>query len=108
MNQFETELKKGNFLIGECPSCKIVIWPPSEFCSKCFGNITWRNSENVGELVEFSKKEDTYFGIVEFENKIRIIGTLKSKNEPKIGQKTKLDNCSIKEGNYHFELFMME
>ncbi len=108
MTKFETELKKGNFIIGECPNCEIVIWPPSEFCSKCFDNVKWRNSVNSGELIEFSKKEDSYFGIVEFEKKIRIMGSLKSRTEPKIGQKTKLEKCSLEEGNYHFEMALVE
>ena len=108
MTKFETELKKGNFIIGECPNCKIVIWPPSEYCSKCFGNIEWRNSINVGELIEFSRKDDSYFGIAEFEKKIRIMGTIKSKDIPKIGQKTKLEKCSVNEGNYSFEMSLGE
>ena len=108
MNVFETELKKGNFMVGECPNCKIVIWPPSDFCSKCFEKLNWKKSDSVGKLIEFSKKDDKFFCISEFNKKIRIIGSLKNvENEPKIGQNVKLVNCSIIDNNYNFELSLV-
>ncbi len=108
MNIFETELKKGNFVIGECPKCKMVIWPPSDYCSKCFENVKWKNSNSIGKLIEFSKKDNAYFCITEFEEKIRIMGSLRNiEHEPKIGQKVKLERCSMTDNNYNFELSLV-
>ena len=56
MNKFEAELKDGRFVVSECPKCKIIVWPPSNFCNKCFEEVTWRNSLSSGKLIEFSKK----------------------------------------------------
>ena len=103
MNKFEIELKQGRFVIAECPYCKIIVWPPSNYCNKCFEEVNWRNSVTTGKLIEFSKKDDVFFGLAEFEEKIRIIGTIKTKNyEPKVGQKVKLESCSKNENNYNF------
>ena len=105
MNKFETELKKGNFLIGECPNCNLVIWPPSDFCSKCFQPVNWKNSQVNGKLIEFSNKDGEYFCLVEFEGAIKIMGKLKPGNSaPVIGQKIKLDSCSFDNSNYKFEM----
>ena len=108
MNKFESELKHGRFVVSECPKCKIIVWPPSNFCNKCFEEVTWRNSLSTGKLLEFSKKDSNSFGIAEFEEKIRIIGTLKTKNkEPKIGQKVKLESCSKTDNNYVFVMSLI-
>ncbi len=108
MNIFETELKKGNFVIGDCPKCKMVIWPPSDYCCKCFDKLNWKKSKSFGKVIEFSKKDNAYFCITEFEEKIRIIGSLRNvKNEPQIGQKVKLERCSMTDNNYNFELSLV-
>ena len=105
MNKFENELEKGNFITSECSNCKEIVWPPSDFCSKCFRDVTWRNVLKKGKLIEFSKKDGKGFCIAEFENKIRILSTLihSEFNKPKIGQKLILENCGIKNGQYYFE-----
>ena len=41
---------------------------------------------NVGTIIEFSKKNSSYFGIVELREKIRVMGEIFSNSEPKIGQ----------------------
>jgi len=108
MNRFETELKNGNFLIGECPKCNLVIWPPSDFCNKCFEPVKWKKSQLNGKLVEFSIKEGKHFCLAEFEGAIRIIGLLKpGKKEPIVDQKVKLDSCSLVNGNYNFEMSLV-
>ena len=108
MNRFETELKKGNFLVGKCPSCNLVVWPPSDFCNKCFEPVKWKNSQVNGKLIEFSIKEGKYFCLAEFEGAIKIMGKLNPENsEPFVGQKVKLDSCSLNNGNYNF-VFSLE
>jgi hypothetical protein len=94
MNVFETELKNGRFVIPECPRCQKVIWPPSEYCTQCFGNVVWRTVNDSGILVEYSSKDGKMFCIVEFENSIRVMGSLHCKN-PVIGQKIKVSSCGF-------------
>ena len=108
MNFFESELKKGNFIIPECLKCKDVIWPPSDYCNHCFGKINWRKSKGIGEILEFSKNNDVYFCLAEFENKIRILGTLKIKSKlPEIHQKVKLEQCKMDGKNYNFTMILI-
>lgn len=105
MNRFESELTKGNFVTSECTNCKNIVWPPANFCSECFGGVTWRGVNKEAKLIEFSKKDEGLFCIAEFENKIRILSTLKNSNKkPEIGQNLILENCGFKNGSYDFVL----
>ena len=56
----------------------------------------------MGKIIEYSRKEDQYFCMVEFENTVRIISQMK--NEPKIGQTVKISRCGIRDENYFFEV----
>ena len=99
MNQFEIELKKNNFVCSECSKCRKIVWPPSDFCSFCFGQVTWRQISRNGKLIEFSKKDNVIFCIAEFENTIRIIGELETRlQKPIIGQDLYLVKCEY-DGN---------
>ena len=86
MNKFETELLNGNFVISNCINCKQVVWPPSNYCNICHNETKWSNSKQVGKIIEFSKKNSSYFGMIELKEKIRVMGEIFSNNEPKIGQ----------------------
>lgn len=99
---FESELSQGNFYIPECVKCSKIIWPPSEFCNHCFGEITIRKKISEGKIIEFSRKDEEYFCIVEFENQIRVMA--KMTNIPKIGQMVKILKTGISKGNYFFEV----
>ena len=96
MNKFEEELIVGNFVIGECSNCSKIVWPPSNFCNKCFSNVKWRKISPKGKLIEWSKIGNDVFCITEFENAIRIIGKIDTKNSVlKPGQLVKLSKCAL-------------
>ena len=101
--KFESELKKGILMIGKCPKCKKITWPPSDYCDSCFGDLEWKESSYVGKLIEFTKKGKEDFCVAEIDEGIRIMGTLivNSKN-PNIGTQIRLEKCGIKNGNYSF------
>ncbi len=99
---FESELKNGNFCIPECIECKEIVWPPTDFCSKCFGKISLKRGDFEGKILEFSKKEDEFFCVVEFYEKIRIMA--KMLQTPKIGDSVKISKCGISDGSYFFEV----
>ncbi len=104
---FELELKKGNFFISECNQCKKIVWPPSDFCNQCLGNNFWRRCSGEGRIIEFSKKENTYFGVVEIENSLKILGQIVS-GKPEIGQKVKVTECGISDNQYFFKMIVSE
>jgi len=101
--KFESELKKGVFIVGKCPKCNKVTWPPSDYCNICFGDLDWKESSYNGKLIEFTKKNDKNFCITEIDEGIRIMGTLiLNSTKPEIGSKVQLEKCGIKNGNYSF------
>ncbi len=54
--KFDSELKKGIFVVGKCSKCNKVTWPPSDYCSICFGDLDWKQASYDGKLIEFTKK----------------------------------------------------
>lgn len=95
MTKFLDELKNGRFVCSECQKCKKIVWPVNDYCNQCFEKTSWRPVSTVATLVEFSKKNNTIFCIAEFENMLRIIGTLNTEYDNlAIGQKIKLIECS--------------
>ena len=104
---FESELKKGNFLISECARCKKIVWPPSEWCDQCLDKNSWRKCTGKGKIIEFSKKENTYFCVAEIENSVKILGELIS-DSPKIGKSVMIIDCGIHDNNYFFKMKMLD
>ena len=103
MNKFEAELKTGNFVTSECDHCNRIVWPPSNYCDNCLQEVKWRKISKNGKIIEVSKKENDIFCITEFENKIRIMGKLDTKNdviEP--GQEVILSKCLFNGKNHFF------
>ena len=103
---FESELKKGNFIISECVHCQKIVWPPSEFCNQCFEEVSWRKSSHEGKIIECSKQNNDYFCLVEIENIIKIMGKIPS-GIPNVGQHVKIKKCGIKDENYYFEMSLI-
>ena len=104
---FEEELKKGNFVLGECTECKKTIWPPSEYCNRCFGTVEIRKGSPNGKIIEFSKQnEEDYFCLAEFEGTVKLMGKILS-GVPKNNQNVKIKRCGIKDGNYFFEFSLV-
>jgi len=97
---FEEELSKGIFSIPECKYCDKVIWPPTEFCNRCFGTVSLKTGEFEGKIIEFSRQNNEYFCLVEFEKSIRVMA--KILKIPKIGQKVKVSKCGLSDEGYFF------
>ncbi len=93
MNRFEKELKNNNFTCSECLNCQKIVWPPSEYCNKCFGDVTWRQVSRNAILLEYSCKNGEYFCLAELEGQIRIVGKISEPNKLEIGQKLILEKC---------------
>ena len=104
MTKFEP--KENEFICSECQKCNKLVWPPNDYCNRCFGKVIWRPVSHKGKLIEFSKKGDTFFCIAEFENEIRIMGSLNGITTPVIGQDLKLVKWGY-EGDEEF-IFQVE
>ncbi len=97
---FESELLQGKFCIPECTVCKKIVWPPAEFCNHCFGQVSLKKGNFKGKIIEFSRQNEGYFCLVEFENTIRVMA--KILQIPETGQIVKISKCGISNGNYFF------
>ena len=99
---FESELLQGNFCIPVCTVCKKINWPPTEFCNHCFSQVSLKKGDFEGKIIEFSRQNDEYFCLVEFENTIKIMA--KILETPQIGQIVKISKCGILNGKYFFHV----
>ena len=45
---------------------------------------------NAGTIIEFSKKDSTYFGLIEIDDGIRVLGEILCSSEPNTGQSVKM------------------
>ena len=102
MTFFEEQLEHGVFQICYCKNCNNTIWPPKEVCHICHNKANWKKSANFGKIVEFSKKESTYFGLIEIDDGIRVLGNISSTSTPKIGQLVRMDVSFKSKPNYSF------
>ena len=99
---FEKQLEQGIFQICYCKNCNKTIWPPREICHICHDKVKWKKSINLGKIVEFSKKESIYFGLVEIEEGIRVLGDISSASTPKVGQLVRMKVSYNSKPNYSF------
>jgi len=97
---FETKLSQGIFCIPTCNKCKKTVWPPTEFCDVCNEKVSQKEGEFEGKIIEFSKQNEYYFCIVEFEKSIRIMAKMSKK--PDIQQIVKISKCGIEDNGYFF------
>ena len=90
MKFFEKQLEQGVFQICYCKNCNNTIWPPKEICHMCHEKTDWKKSANIGKIIEFSRSESTYFGLIEIDDGIRVLGDISSRSIPEIGQVVKM------------------
>ena len=102
MTFFEEQLERGVFQICHCKNCNNTIWPPKEICHICHSKSDWKKSTNIGKILEFSKKASMYFGLIEIDNGIRILGDISSTSTPKIGQSVRMNVSFNSKPNYSF------
>ena len=55
-----------------------------------------------GIIIEFSKKDSIFFGLVEIDNGIRILGTITSSESPQIGHSVRMNVGFGKKPVYSF------
>ena len=96
MSTFEHEMEKGNFVCSECQKCNKLVWPPNDFCNTCFGKVRWRPVSKMARVIEFSRRENVIFCVAEFENSIRVMGSVESASgQITLGEKIKLVKCEF-------------
>ena len=96
---FEEGLRRGRFGIPRCTRCGRIVWPCADFCGHCLGEVRVSPPEGPvrGRVMEFSRKGDRYFCLVEIEGAIRIIASMSG--EPGIGQAVTVVRCGVVGGD---------
>ena len=90
MSFFEEQLKKGIFHVCNCKNCDLVFWPTQKICNKCGKKTSWDESSYKGNIIEFSNKDSEFFGLVEINKNIRLLGKIISSETPHVGQFVKM------------------
>jgi hypothetical protein len=57
---------------------------------------------NLGKIIEFSKKESTYFGLIEIDDGIRVLGEISSISIPEIDQSVRMSVSFDSKPHYSF------
>ena len=70
------------------------------FCNHCFGPVSLKKGDFEGKIIEFSRQNEEYFCLVEFEGAIKVMA--KISKIPKIEQIVKILKCGISNGDYFF------
>ena len=108
MQEFFEYLRKGEFWIPICISCKKNVWPPFGHCSVCLSKTKLRKTKGKGILIEWTTSHlenvPNKFGIVDMSG-IKVLGSISG--EPIIrGMHVKMTKCGISDNGipyYHFE-----
>ena len=58
--------------------------------------------EQLEQGIEFSKKDSVYFGLIEIDDEIKILGEILSSTEPEIGQRVKMAASFQNKPKYSF------
>ena len=95
MTKFDDELINGHFVISYCDRCHRFVWPPSTYCDICHKITSWKKGSKHGQIIEYSKKENDYFCLIQTKDDIRILGRITNSIEPQIGQNVKLESCNF-------------
>jgi uncharacterized OB-fold protein len=93
--EFIRNIRQGRFVTPYCKTCKKNIWPPTDYCTKCFNKMEMIDLQNrKGKLIEilhsFVKEKkniinhkiiptNNLIGLVDF-NGVRLLGSIETKS----------------------------
>lgn len=98
LQEFIENLKKGEFRLPVCNSCKAKVWPPSHYCPQCLSKTSLRNIDTRGTLIHFTKSYvkgmEGCYGLVEMSG-IKLIGSFDTV-ELREGSRVKMVTCGVR------------
>ena len=103
---FDESISNGVFAIPWCSLCNTATWPPSESCHICHENITSKPSTGCGRIIEYSKDDQGYFCIVEFEPTVRIMCRILGKGIPECAYKERDPSLTAVHPNVAFDCIL--
>lgn len=101
-------LKRGEFRIAVCRSCKAKAWPPSMHCPRCLSETSLQKTVATGTLVEFTKSHvrdrEGIFGVVEMSG-FKLVGSFADNDNLREGMKVKMTRCGVRPDGTAFYCF---
>jgi uncharacterized OB-fold protein len=98
LQEFIENLKKGEFRLPVCNSCKAKVWPPSNYCPQCLSKTSLRNIDTRGTLIHFTKSYvkgmEGFYGLVEMSG-IKLIGSFETV-ELREGLRVRMVTCGVR------------
>lgn len=105
---FESDLKEGNFTVPRCPGCRVIVWPPSDFCSRCLQGTVWEKAPSEGVVLEYSGQGGQHFCMAEMGGgSFRIVCRVVS-GTPGVGKRVRVEKCGIRGGLHFFDVRVLD
>ncbi len=109
MQKFIDSLNAGRLVTSRCASCRKTIWPPSDLCPSCLGEVEWVELGRRGRLVEFSESflvgKPSLFGLVELDEGVRLVAKIECSDASKLkaGMPVEMVRCGLVNKEPYFE-----
>ncbi len=107
MLRFKDFLRKGDFRVPICTTCRETIWPPFETCPICLSRTTFRRISKKGILREFSttftSETPQQFGIIDLGG-VHVLGSVQG-YDISLGCTVILYECGIDNNGHPFYNF---
>ena len=94
-------------MVSMCSACKIIVWPPSEFCNRCMASTVWEKAPLDGVILELSQQDGQFFCVVELATSFRIVGRIIS-GIPDVGKKITVERCGMRDGTSFFDMQVLD
>jgi uncharacterized OB-fold protein len=99
LEEFIDALKRGEFRLPVCSTCRTRVWPPSYHCPACLAKTSLQIVDTNGILLYFTRSYvkgiEGCYGLIEMAG-IKLIGSFDTLLELKEGLKVKMVKCGLK------------
>jgi uncharacterized OB-fold protein len=108
MQEFIDSLKRGEFRLPICNSCRAKVWPPSYHCPGCLSKTSLQVVDTNGVLLYFTtsylRGMEGCYGLIEMAG-IKLIGSFDKLLELKDGLDVRMVRCGLKPDGTPFYFF---
>lgn len=104
---FENRLRRGQFWVTECTSCRHTVWPISTNCPRCLGKAVLRPYRKTGVVLELSSRRDVTFGVCRLGDDLTLMGRMTSPN-CRVGARVGMSRCGMDGGVPFFEFSALD
>ena len=104
---FEERLRRGQFWVTECTSCRHTVWPVSASCPRCLGKAVLRPYGKAGVVLEISSRRDVTFCVCRLGDDLTLMGRMVSP-DCGVGARVAMSRCGMDGGVPFFEFSTLD